>query len=332
LWYRFPMSRTAFVTGGTGFVGLNLVRQLMAEGWDVTALHRPASDLTYLNRFRPRLAVGAITEEASLIASIPDHTDTVFHVAGNTNMWRRRNAEQAQDNVEGTRNIVEAALAKGVRRLVVTSSISAYGPVSGEVTEETPSLAAHSSINYQRTKWQAQEIARAAVGRGLQVVIMQPGAIMGPYDIGTWSRIFTLVRDDKLPGVPPASLTFTHVREVVAAHIAAADRGENGGQYLLGGENKRLLDLIREVAALLGKPAPTKEMPAGLLRMAARVGDFISNFTGKPPAITPEMAAAFGRLIATSSAKAQRELGYRVVALNVMVRDCYEWLLAEGRI
>jgi dihydroflavonol-4-reductase len=305
---------------------------LMAEGWDVTALHRPASDLNFLNRFRPRLAVGAITDEASLIASIPDRTDTVFHVAGNTNMWRRRNAEQAQDNVEGTRNIVEAAIVKGVRRLVVTSSISAYGPVSGEVTEETPSLAAHSSVNYQRTKWQAQEIARAAIGRGLQVVIMQPGAILGPYDIGTWSRIFTLVRDGKLRGVPPASLTFTHVREVVAAHIAAADRGENGGQYLLGGENKRLLDLIREVAALLGKPAPTKEMPAGLLRMAARFGDFLSHFTGQPPAITPEMAAAFGRRIATSSAKAQRELGYRVVALNVMVRDCYEWLLAEGRI
>src|ERR1700731_4787644 len=109
------MSRAAFVTGGTGFVGLNLVRQLMAEGWDVTALHRPASDLNFLNRFRPRLAVGAITDEASLIASIPDRTDTVFHVAGNTNMWRRRNAEQAQDNVEGTRNIVEAAIAKGVR-------------------------------------------------------------------------------------------------------------------------------------------------------------------------------------------------------------------------
>jgi nucleoside-diphosphate-sugar epimerase len=326
------MSRTAFVTGGTGFVGLNLVRQLMAEGWDVTTLHRPRSDLAFLNRFRPRLVIGAITDRASLIASIPDRTDTVFHVAGNTNMWRRRNAEQARDNVDGTRNIVEAALAKGVRRLVVTSSISAYGPVSGEVSEQTPSSAAHSSINYQRTKWQAQEIARAAVGRGLQVVIMQPGAILGPYDIGTWSRVFTLVRDGKLRGVPPASLTFTHVREVVAAHIAAADRGENGGQYLLGGENKRLLDLIREVSTLLGKPAPTKEMSAGLLRMVAKFGDFLSNFTGKPPAITPEMAAAFGRRISTSSAKAQRELGYRVVALNVMVRDCYEWLLAEGRI
>ncbi len=326
------MSRAAFVTGGTGFVGLNLVQQLMAAGWDVTALHRPASDLKFLNRFDPRLAVGTITDKDSLIAAIADGTDTVFHVAGNTNLWRRRNAEQTRDNVEGTRNIVEAAIAKGVRRLVVTSSISAYGPVVGEVTEQTPSLAAQSRVNYQRTKWQAQEIARAGVGRGLEVVIMQPGAILGPYDIGTWSRVFTMVRDGKLPGVPPSGLTFTHVREVAAAHIAAADKGENGGQYLLGGENRSMLDLVREVSGLLGKPAPTAEMPAGLLRAVATFGDFISNFTGKPPPITPEMAAGFGRRITTSSAKAQQELGYRIVALKVMVEDCYRWMLAEGRI
>jgi nucleoside-diphosphate-sugar epimerase len=326
------MPRAAFVTGGTGFVGLNLVQRLMAEGWDVTALHRPTSNLSFLGRFGPRLVLGAVTDKQSLIDAIPKGTDTVFHVAGNTNMWRQRNAEQTKDNVEGTRNIVEAAIAKAVRRLVVTSSISAYGPVAGEVTEETPSRAAESRVNYQRTKWQAQEIARSGVGRGLEVVIMQPGAILGPYDIGTWSRIFTLVRDGKLPGVPPAGLTFTHVREVVAAHIAAADQGENGGQYLLGGENKSMLDLVREISALLGKPAPTQEISAGLLRMVAKFGDLISHFTGKPPPITPEMATAFGRRITTSSAKAQRELGYRVVALNIMVRDCYDWLVAEGRI
>jgi nucleoside-diphosphate-sugar epimerase len=219
-----------------------------------------------------------------------------------------------------------------VRRLVVTSSISAYGPVVGEITEQTPSRAAQSRVNYQRTKWQAQEIARRGVERGLEVVIMQPGAILGPYDLGTWSRIFTLVRDGKLPGVPPAGLTFTHVREVVAAHIAAADRGENGGQYLLGGENRSMLDLVREVCALLGKPAPTREVSAGLLRVVAELGDFLSNFTGKPPPITPEIAATFGRRVTTSSAKAQRELGYRVVPLQVMARDCYDWLVAEGRI
>jgi dihydroflavonol-4-reductase len=326
------LQRTAFVTGGTGFVGLNLVKELMIRGWDVTALHRPSSNLKYLKRFRPKLAVGAITDPAALAGALPQGTDTVFHVAGNTSMWRKGDAEQTLDNVEGTRNVVEAALARGVRRLVVTSSISAYGSVSGEVNEDTPSVAATSRVNYQKTKWQAQEIARAAVSRGLEVVIMQPGAIIGPYDLGTWSRLFVMVRDGKLPGVPASGLTFTHVRECVAAHIAAADKGQNGGDYLLGGENKTMLDLVREISALVGKPAPTKEISPSVLRLVAVAGEFLSNFTGKAPAITSEIVASMSKNATVSSAKAQRELGYRIVSLKDMVKDCYDWMVAEGRI
>jgi dihydroflavonol-4-reductase len=325
-------ARAAFVTGGTGFVGLNMVKELMIRGWDVTALHRPSSDLKLLKRFRPKLAVGELSDPGSLLAAIPAGTDTIFHVAGNTNMWRGGNVQQTRDNVDGTRHVVEAALAKRVRRLVVTSSISAYGPVDGEITEETPSLAANSSVNYQKTKWQAQELARAAIPKGLEVVIMQPGAIMGAYDIGTWSRLFVMVRDGKLPGVPPSLLTFTHVREVVAAHIAAADKGQNGGSYLLGGENKTMIELVKEISALVGKPAPEKETSMALLRGVAVVGDLASRFTGKQPPITPEMASLMSRRVSTSSAKAQRELGFRVVPLKEMVKDCYDWMVAEGRI
>jgi dihydroflavonol-4-reductase len=326
------IARRAFVTGGTGFVGLNMVKALMEQGWDVTALHRPSSDLSLLKRFNPRLAQGSITDPAALLAAIPEGTDTLFHVAGNTAMWRKLDAEQTRDNVEGTRNVVEAAIAKRVRRLIVTSSISAYGPVSGEVTESTPSLAANSPVNYQKSKYLAQELARAAVDRGLQVVIMQPGAIMGPYDIGTWSRVFLMVRDGKLPGVPPSGLTFTHVREVVAAHIAAAERGENGGSYLLGGENKTMLDLVREVAQLLGKPAAVREIPPAVLKVFALAGEFVSNFTGKEPPITRDVVASLGKNAVVHSAKAQRELGYKIVSLKEMVRDCFDWMVAEGRI
>jgi nucleoside-diphosphate-sugar epimerase len=324
--------RAAFVTGGTGFVGLNMVKELMIRGWDVTALHRPSSDLKLLKRFRPKLALGSLSDPKSLMAAIPSGTDTIFHVAGNTNMWRGGNAEQTRDNVDGTHHVVEAALAKHVRRLIVTSSISAYGPVEGEITEQTPSLAANSSVNYQKTKWQAQELALAAVPKGLEVVIMQPGAIMGAYDIGTWSRLFVMVRDNKLPGVPNSWLTFTHVREVVAAHIAAADKGQNGGSYLLGGENKTLMELVRDISALLGKPAPAKESPLALLRVIAVVGDLVSRVTGKEPPITPEMASMMGRQVSTASVKAQRELGYKIVPLKDMVKDCYDWMAAEGRI
>ncbi len=324
--------RAAFVTGGTGFVGLNMVKELMIRGWDVTALHRSSSDIKLLKRFRPKLAVGALSDPNSLLAAIPEGTDTIFHVAGNTNMWRGGNVEQTRDNVDGTRNVVDAALAKRVRRLVVTSSISAYGPVDGEITEETPSLAANASGNYQKTKWQAQELARAAVSKGLEVVIMQPGAIIGPYDIRTWSRLFLMVRDGKLRGVPPSLLTFTHVREVVGAHIVAADKGQNGGSYLLGGENKTMMELVRQISALVGKPAPEKETSMAVLRVIAMVGDVASRFTGKEPTITPQMASLMSRQISTASVKAQRDLGYKILPLKDMVKDCYDWMVAEKRI
>ena len=326
------MHRDAFVTGGTGFVGLNLVQRLVAEGWDVTALHRASSDLRYLGRLRARRAAGDVTDAAAVRAALPKACDTVFHVAGNTNLWRRRNAEQTRDNVEGTRNVVEACIAKGVRRLVVTSSISAYGPVSGAVTEDTPSRAATSWINYQKTKWEAQEIARAATARGLEVVILQPGAIIGPYDVGTWSRLFLMVRDGTLPGVPPSGRTFAHVHEVAAAHIAAADRGESGSHYILGGENASMLDLVQEIARLLGRPAPARETPAFVVKAAAAFGDLVSRVTGREPALTPEMAAGFGGTVTATAAKAQRDLGFRVVPLKVMVRDCFDWMVAQGRL
>jgi nucleoside-diphosphate-sugar epimerase len=326
------MARSSFVTGATGFVGLNLVQQLMAQGWDVTALHRASSNLAYLRRFNPRLVSGEITDAASMQAAIPQACDTVFHVAGNTNMWRARNAQQTLDNVLGTRNVVDACIAKGVRRLVVTSSISAYGPVSGAVTEETPSLAANSWINYQTTKWQAQEIARAATARGLEVVILQPGGIIGPYDFASWSRMFLLVRDGKLAGVPAGGRTFAHVREVAAAHIAAATQGENGGQYILGGTNATLLALAQGMAELLGKTIPERELPVLVVKAIAAVSDMLSRVTGREPSVTPEMAAAFGVTITATAEKARRELGFQAVPLKTMLKDCFDWMVADKRL
>jgi len=276
--------------------------------------------------------VGAITDPGTLATAMPRGIDTVFHVAGNTNMWGARNAQQTHDNVDGTRNVVEAAIVRGARRLVVTSSISAYGPVSGVVTETAPSLAADSWINYERTKYQAQEIARAATSRGLEVVIMQPGAIMGPYDVGTWSRLFPLIRDGKLPGVPPAQLSFAHVREVARAHIVAADQGENGGQYLLAGTEASMLQLVQLIAGHLGVHAPSSEMPGWLLKIVANLSDWASRITGKEPVMTPEMASGFGTVITVPCTKAKTELGYQTVPLAEMVTDCYAWLKAEGRV
>jgi nucleoside-diphosphate-sugar epimerase len=141
------------------------------------------------------------------------------------------------------------------------------------------------------------------------------------------------VRDGKLPGVPPANLSFTHVHECVAAHIAAADKGENGGLYLLAGTPGTMLDLVQQIARLLNKPAPKSASPAWLLKIVAQLADIASTITRQPPLITPEMASGLGgRDLTVDCTKAMTELGYKTIPLETMVRDCFDWLRAEHRI
>ena len=151
-----------------------------------------------------------------------------FHVAGNTNLWSRRNHIQTRDNVEGTKNMVAAALKRQSKRFIHTSSTAAYGHHQQRINEETQSNAIQSPINYHRTKYLAEMEVRKGIEKGLDAVMLNPANIIGPYDYNNWSQLFILIDRQKLPGVPPATQTFCHVREVVKAHITAFYRGKKG--------------------------------------------------------------------------------------------------------
>jgi nucleoside-diphosphate-sugar epimerase len=322
---------TAFVTGGTGFVGLNLVEQLCRGGWRVVALHRPTSDLGYLGRFAEVDRVeGDVTDPASVEAAMPEGVDVVFHVAANLNMWSRRNAEQTRDNVEGTRNVARAALRRKAGRLVHTSSISAYGQHRGVIDERAEQRGAASWLNYQRSKFGAEEEVRAAIADGLDAVILNPTNVVGPYDRGGWARLILLLDAGKLPGAPPGSNSFCHVREVAAAHLAAADKGRRGENYLLGGADESYLEVVRIIGELTGREVPAKPMSAALLKTVARLSHWGSYLSGTPPRITPEMAGLMTRYLFCDCAKARAELDFKVVSLREMLEDSYRWLEAEG--
>jgi dihydroflavonol-4-reductase len=324
------VSKVAFVTGATGFVGLNLVERLLEQDWRVFALHRADSNLKYLGRMRAERVVGDVTDADSLLRTLPQAVDAVFHVAGDTGLWSRNNAQQDRVNIEGTRNAVTAALAKGARRFVHTSSISAYGMLQGRIDERSPQLGGTSPVNYQRSKFLAEEEVRAGIARGLDAVILNPAGILGAYDTRNYARLVTLVAAGKLPGVPPGSLSFCHVREVASAHVAAAAHGRRSENYLLGGTDASLLELVREIGAATGKSVPSRPTPAWLLRALGFIGGAVSRFTGRQPTITPEAARMVTRNVSCDSAKATRELGFRAVPLREMVRDCVAWLDAEG--
>jgi nucleoside-diphosphate-sugar epimerase len=322
----------AFVTGGTGFLGLNLIVQLLAESWEVIALHRPTANLKHLREKDIQLVEGSITEPNSLITVFPEKVDAVFHVAGNTNLWSRRNHIQTLDNVEGTQNMVAAALKRQAKRFIHTSSTAAYGHHQQRIDEETQSNAIHSPINYHRTKYLAEMEVRKGIEKGLDALMINPANIIGPYDYNNWSQLFILIDHQKLPGVPPATQTFCHVREVVKAHITAFYRGKKGKNYILGGVKADFLTLSKEIGDMLGKQTPKRTTPGWILKLLGRVSLWGSYITGKEPDITPEKAILITNQILCNSQKAENELDYNSVPLRSMLDDCYQWMLSEGLI
>ena len=326
------MPRTAFVTGGTGFLGRHVVEQLTSLGWRVVALHRPTSEVKHLKAYGVELAVGSITDAKSLLRAMPEGCDAVFHVAGNTSLWSGGDEQQTRENVDGTRNVVEAALAKKARRLVHTSTEGAWGEQHQEGFDETAkSHALESFINYERSKYLGELEVDKGVEKGLEACIMCPGHIVGKYDTTQWARLITLVNTGKLPGVPPGKGTWAHATQVAKAHVAAVDKGRSGERYLLGGTWATYLEIVACIGQLTGKKVPAKAMPGWIIRVLGRVSQWGSYVTRRAPTVTPEIAAGTSRPPHLfKSDKAIRELGYEAVPIETMLRESYEWLRAEG--
>jgi nucleoside-diphosphate-sugar epimerase len=325
-------TQTAFVTGGTGFLGLNLVEQLTQAGWRVVALHRRQSNLNYLKRFDVDLVEGAVEDRSSLERALPQGVDAVFHVAADVSFWSRNNLRQTQCNVDGTRNMVAAALARGARKFIHTSTSGVYGLQRQPFDETAPKLGRDFWVNYMRTKAQAEEEVLSGIERGLDAVMLNPANIVGRYDVQGWARLMRLALEARLPRVPPGSSSFCHASEVARAHIAAVARGRKGANYLLGGPDARYVELLTTLGEVAGQAIRARTAPKPAVRFAARIGGLIARFTKREPMITLEGAAYLCSNLICRCDRAVAELGYAIVPLRAMVEDWYRWSLAEGLI
>ncbi len=322
--------RSAFVTGGTGFLGLNLIEQLVAQGWQVTALHRSSSDIRLLRTFPVRRVEGDILEPESLRRAIPQAVDAVFHLAADIAMWSGHAARQTRINVEGTRNVVEAALEAGAGRLIHTSTWNAYGLEYGEISEELPQLGGRSRSNYDRTKFLGEEEVRKGIARGLDAVIINPSHVMGRYDRKGWAKLILAAHQRRMPGVPPGAGTFCHAEAVARAQISAVDQGRCGANYLMSGADATFVELFAVINEVTGSRVPLRALPAALFRVPARLAVSWAAITGKEPEITPEgveVAIARARVI---SRRVEQELGYQPAPLKAIIEDSWRWLVAEG--
>ena len=321
----------ALVTGGTGFLGINLIKQLIELGWEVTVLHRASSNLSDLADLSVGFLEASLLDREQLLVTVPDNLDAIFHLAGDTNMWSKNDDRQFQSNVVASRNLAEVAAVKKVRRFIHTSSISAYGFHSQVIDENTPSTAMASGVNYLRTKYLGEQAVKKVVEeQELDAVFLNPCAIMGPFDRNNWSQLFTMIQQGTLPGVPPGEGSYCHVREVAKAHIAAFNKGKTGENYILAGTDHAFLEVVNKIGELIGKPTPNKPLAAWILKLIGRVSYLWSLITGKEPDLTPEKALMVTERVVATSAKAVNELDYNdKVSIDEMLTDCYQWMKSE---
>jgi len=324
--------RRCLVTGGTGLLGLNLVRQLAGEGWSVSVLSRGEANRRWLSDLPVTFFTGDVGDPAGLDAAVAGQ-EVVFHVAGDTGFWRRRYPAQWRTNVDGTVNVIEAARRAGVRRVVHTSTVDAIGFDPHGVADETWAEfnLGRFGYHYAVSKREAEKRALAFDGDGIEVVAIQPASMIGPYDVTLqFGRLFGELRDGKVAAVPGGGACFNDVRAVAEAHVAAADRGRAGERYICAGETITYRRLFEAIAKRMSVRAPRLTAPRWALIGYGWLAEAAAGFTGQPPEINPGMAYYMSCTPVYSSAKAVAELGYRIMPFEQSLDDAHRFLAENG--
>jgi dihydroflavonol-4-reductase len=319
----------ALVTGGTGFVGSNLVAALSNRGIGVRVLRRPTSSMAGLDGVACETCVGDVLDSVDTLTEVMTGSTWVFHTAAISDYWRYRGHDRLyRTNVEGTRNVLAAALRAGVERVVLTSSIGALGvPASGRALTEADRFNLRPRrFPYGHSKHLAErELGRAAAA-GLATVTVNPSVVIGPRDVNRIASAMVVeAAQGRLRVAAPGGTNFVSVADVAQGHIAAAERGRIGERYILAGENLSFRDAFTTVCEVVGRPGPTVVLPRWTVPVAAfAVG--ITRFVAGPrlPIDGKQMRLSAAGIYADGS-KARNELGVPFTPFRYAVQSAYDW-------
>ena len=328
-----PPPDLSLVTGATGFVGSAVARALLARGRRVRVLARPNSDRRNLAGLAVEIAEGAMEDPCSLARAVAG-CRYVYHVAADYRIWVPDPAPMFRANVDGTRDLLTAALEAGAERVVYTSSVATLGLVpGGSATEETPSSVDDMIGPYKRSKFAAEQVARGlARERGLPVVIVNPSTPVGPGDIKPTptGRLIVEAARGQMPAFVDTGLNIVHVDDVAEGHLAAAENGRIGERYILGGENMALAEILAEVAQAVGRRPPWLRVPHSVLFPVAIGAELAARATGRDPFVTLDGVRMSRKKMYFSSEKASRELGYRSRPAREAIADAVGWFRDNG--
>ena len=319
----------ALLTGATGFVGSAVARRLAAAGYDVRALVRPSSDRRNLSGLPVELFVGDLLDRASLDRAAAG-CHALFHVAADYRLWVPRPREIYETNVTGSLNIIQAAAAAGIERIVYTSSVAVLGitPNGSPADEQTPSTLADMIGHYKRSKFLAEAQIREIVRtHSLPVVIVNPSTPVGPGDLKPTptGRMIVDAAAGRMPAYVDTGLNFVHVDDVAEGHLLALERGRPGERYILGGFNLSLKEALTEIAALMGRKPPRICLPHSLVLSLAAAAEAWSLLSRKEPMINLTGARLARKRMYFSSAKANRELGFRARSIKNAFSEAIDW-------
>ena len=325
----------ALVTGGTGFVGSQVVRVLVEDGVDVRVLARSGSDRRALADLPVEFATGDLADPASLKAPLQG-VEVLYHVAADYRLWAPDPAVLYRVNVGGTRALLLAAGAAGVSRIVYTSSVGTLGlPPDGRPgTEETLVRLEDMVGDYKRSKFLAEREAEAAAARGLPVVIVNPSAPIGPWD---WKptptgRMLVDYLKGRMLAYLDTGLNLVHVQDVARGHLLAAVRGRPGERYILGhGEgNLPLRAIFERLAPYTGIRAPRVRLPHRAALAIGAGAEWVARFRGTEPAVARTAVRMAAKRMFFDPSKALRELGLPQTPVDQALRDAVDWFWANG--
>lgn len=321
------MAIRAFVTGGTGFVGANVVRLLQQQGYEIRALVRPQSVLDNLAGLDLEWVKGSLNDPD--LSSKMAGCQVLFHIAAHYSLWQADRQQLYHSNVLGTRHVLAAAQQAGIERTVYTSSVAAIGTEkSGKIVDESHQTPVSELIgHYKKSKYWAEQEAHQAVKKGQDIVIVNPSTPIGSWDIKptpTGDIILRFLRR-QMPAYVNTGLNLIAVQDVAWGHLLALEKGRTGDRYILGHQNLTLKDILAQLSQITGLKAPQYTIPLGIPLAIAWIEEFLLAPLGYKPSVPLDGVRMSQHTMYYDSSKAIKELGLPQSPIYQALQEAVTW-------